>query len=204
MTWLQALVALALFAPGAVAPSAHLECSQPFDVLHGGVRRRRPHVILGRWPDQPYRIIAHGEPVRRRGRRQHGVGSARIGRGAASGRALSWPRLRTRDTGQHGTAGKLVTDERRALVFSVRQTGNQIGAVCGSLALPAIAIWLAPQWSYAAVGVCADRRDPGIRVAAPPICRSGAGASATRNACTAGIGKLRSSHRSSSRGFDAL
>ena len=48
--------------------------------------------------------------------------------------------------------GKLVTDERRALVFSVRQTGNQIGAVIGSLTLPAMAIWLAPQWSYAAVG----------------------------------------------------
>src|SRR2546430_1512842 len=51
--------------------------------------------------------------------------------------------------------GKLVTDERRPLVFSVRQTGNQIGAVCGSLALPAIAIWLAPQWSFATVGACA-------------------------------------------------
>jgi MFS family permease len=51
--------------------------------------------------------------------------------------------------------GKLVTDKRRALVFSVRQTGNQIGAVLGSLTLPAIAIWLAPQWSYAVVAVCA-------------------------------------------------
>jgi MFS family permease len=51
--------------------------------------------------------------------------------------------------------GRLVTDARRPLVFSIRQTGNQIGAVCGSLALPAIAIWLAPQWSYAAVGACA-------------------------------------------------
>jgi fucose permease len=51
--------------------------------------------------------------------------------------------------------GKLVTDERRALVFSIRQTGNQIGAVCGSLMLPAIAIWLAPQWSYATVGALA-------------------------------------------------
>jgi fucose permease len=49
----------------------------------------------------------------------------------------------------------LVTDERRPLVFSLRQTGNQIGAVCGSLALPAIAIWLAPHWSYAAVAACA-------------------------------------------------
>jgi predicted MFS family arabinose efflux permease len=51
--------------------------------------------------------------------------------------------------------GRLVTDERRPLVFSIRQTGNQIGAVCGSLALPAIAVWLAPQWSYATVGACA-------------------------------------------------
>ena len=65
--------------------------------------------------------------------------------------------------------GRLVTDERRPLVFSVRQTGNQIGAVCGSLALPAIAIWLAPQWSYAAVGACAIWRDHCIRVAAAPI-----------------------------------
>ncbi len=50
---------------------------------------------------------------------------------------------------------QLVTAERRAFVFSVRQTGNQIGAVCGSLALPAIAISLGPAWCYALVGGCA-------------------------------------------------
>ena len=40
-------------------------------------------------------------------------------------------------------------------MFSVRQTGNQIGAVCGSLALPAIAIALGPAWCYAAVAASA-------------------------------------------------
>lgn len=37
----------------------------------------------------------------------------------------------------------------------MRQTGNQIGAVCGSLALPAIAIAFGPAWCYAAVAALA-------------------------------------------------
>ena len=35
---------------------------------------------------------------------------------------------------------KLARSEQRPLIFSVRQTGNQIGAIVGSLALPAIAM----------------------------------------------------------------
>ena len=155
MTWLQALVALALFAPGAVAPSAHLDIPSlsmfSTAVFAVGVVTS----FLDGWPDQPARIAADGESLRRRGGRQYGARGVRVRSGAAVGGTLSRPRLRPRTPASTALLGKLVTDERRALVFSLRQTGNQIGAVCGSLALPAIAIWLAPQWSYAAVAACA-------------------------------------------------
>ena len=82
--------------------------------------------------------------MRRRGRREHGVGGARLWLGAASGGPGLGLAFGPETPASTALLGKLVTDERRALVFSVRQTGNQIGAVLGSLSLPAIAIWLAP------------------------------------------------------------
>jgi hypothetical protein len=58
MTWLQALVALALFAPGAVAPTANLDVARlsifSTAVFAVGVLTS----FLGRWSDHPYRIAA--------------------------------------------------------------------------------------------------------------------------------------------------
>jgi len=61
MTWLQALVAVALFARGAVAPTANLDVSRlsifSTAVFAVGVLTS----YWGWWLDQPYRIAAHGK-----------------------------------------------------------------------------------------------------------------------------------------------
>jgi MFS family permease len=155
MTWLQAMVALALFAPGAVAPTAGLSV-QSLSVFSTAVFA--VGVLTTFWA---------GGPINRIGSLRvaslcaaavvASMALATLGSGAAlllAGLCLGFA-FGPETPASTALLGKLVTDERRALVFSVRQTGNQIGAVLGSLTLPAIAIWLAPQWSYAAVGVCA-------------------------------------------------
>jgi Na+/melibiose symporter-like transporter len=70
--------------------------------------------------------------------------------------------------------GRLVPADKRALVFSIRQTGNQFGAIIGSLLLPPLAVGLAPGFAYAAVIVCAviglatfERLRPAYAVATP-------------------------------------
>jgi len=155
LTWLQALVALALFAPGAVAPSAHLDI-QSLSMFSTAVFA--VGIVASFWT---------GDLINR-------IGSLRMASLCAAAVAASMAlaalgsdlallvaglclglAFGPETPASAALLGKLATDERRPLVFSVRQTGNQIGAVCGSLMLPAIAIWLAPQWSYAMVGACA-------------------------------------------------
>jgi len=155
MTWLQALVALALFAPGAVAPSAHLDIpslsmfsTAVFAV--GVVTSFWTGSLINRIGSLRMASLCAGAVVASMALAALGTGPALLVAGLCLGLAFG-----PETPASTALLGKLVTDERRPLVFSVRQTGNQIGAVCGSLALPAIAIWLAPQWSYATVGVCA-------------------------------------------------
>ncbi len=52
---------------------------------------------------------------------------------------------------------KLASPEQRPLIFSIRQTGNQIGAMLGSVALPLIALWKpeAGFWLIAGLAVIA-------------------------------------------------
>ena len=155
ITWLQALVALALFAPGAVAPTANLDVPSlsMFATAVFAVG-----VLTSFWT---------GGPINR-------IGSLRMASlcAAAVAASMAFAALGSSSAlflaglcldlafgpetpASAALLGRLVTDERRALVFSVRQTGKQIGNMLGSLVLPAIAIWLAPQWSYAAVGASA-------------------------------------------------
>src|SRR5882724_4818915 len=155
MTWLQALVALALFAPGAVAPTAHLDVSSlsifstavfavgVFTSFWGGGLIAR----LGSFRTASLCAAAVAASM---ALASSGSGIALLVAGLCLGLAFG-----PETPASTALLGRLVTAERRAFVFSVRQTGNQISAVCGSLALPAIAIWMAPQWSYAAVGICA-------------------------------------------------
>jgi hypothetical protein len=155
MTWLQALVALALFAPGAVAPTAHLDVSSlsifstavfavgVFTSFWGGG-------VIARLGSFRTASLCAAAVAASMALATSGSGIALLAAGLSLGLAFG-----PETPASAALLGRLVTAERRAFVFSVRQTGNQIGAVCGSLALPAIAIWLAPQWSYAAVGICA-------------------------------------------------
>ena len=155
MTWLQALVALALFAPGAVAPSAQLDIpslsmfsTAVFAV--GVVTSFWTGGLINRIGSLRMASLCAGAVVASMSFAALGTGPALLVAGLCLGLAFG-----PETPASTALLSKLVTDERRPLVFSVRQTGNQIGAVCGSLALPAIAIWLAPQWSFVAVGVCA-------------------------------------------------
>ena len=152
---LPALVALALLAPGAVAPVRAPRYSQPliFSTAVFAVG-----VVASFWtrrPDQPDRIVANGKPVRRSRDRQHGAGHARIKFRTARWRALSRPRLWSRDAREYRLAGQ--TGDRRTTPPGILGPPDRQPDRCRLrlATLPAIAIWLAPQWAYAVVGVCA-------------------------------------------------
>lgn len=155
MTWLQALVALALFAPGAVAPTAGLSIpslsmfsTSVFAV--GVVTTFWAGGLIARIGSLRMASLCAAAVAASMAFAALGSGSALLSAGLCLGFAFG-----PETPASTALLGRLVTDEGRALVFSVRQTGNQIGAVAGSLVLPATAIWLAPQWSYAVVGICA-------------------------------------------------
>lgn len=155
MTSLQALVALALFAPGVVAPRAHIEVWQlslfssavfavgiPASFWGGGFIARLGSLRIA--------SLCAAAIVVSMALASLGSSAALLAAGLCLGLAMG-----PETPASAALLARLVTAERRAFVFSVRQTGNQIGAVCGSLALPAIAISLGPTSCYAAVGVCA-------------------------------------------------
>ncbi|MCK1383220.1 MFS transporter [Bradyrhizobium sp. 21] len=155
MTSLQALVALALFAPGVVAPRAHIEVWQlsmfscavfavgiPASFWGGGIIARMGSLRIA--------SLCAAAIVVSMALASLGSTVALLAAGLCLGLAFG-----PETPASAALLGRLVTAERRAFVFSVRQTGNQIGAVCCSLALPAIAIWFGPAWCYAAVGACA-------------------------------------------------
>jgi MFS-type transporter involved in bile tolerance (Atg22 family) len=155
MTSLQALVALALFAPGVVAPRAHIEVWQlsmfscavfaigiPASFWGGGFITRLGSMRIA--------TLCAAAIVVSMALASLGSTVALLAAGLCLGFAFG-----PETPASAALLARLVTSERRAFVFSVRQTGNQIGAVCGSLILPAIAISLGPAWCYAAVAACA-------------------------------------------------
>ncbi len=156
MTGLQALVALALFAPGVLGPRLGLDVgligtftTAVFAVgmltsLHGGWLAQR----FG-----PCRVaalcavaVAFGMAVAAQ------TGSAGlVVAGLCIGLAFG-PETSASST----LLSALARPEQRPLIFSIRQTGNQIGAMTGSLALPLIAVWW-PQggfWLIATLALC--------------------------------------------------
>jgi len=155
MAWLQALVALALFAPGVVAPRAHIEVWQlsMFSCAVFAVG-----MLASFWS---------GSSITR-------FGSLRVASTCAIAIVVSMALVSLGSSAALLAAGlclglafgpetpastallaRLVTNQQRAFVFSVRQTGNQIGAICGSVALPVIAISLGSGWCYPAVAAAA-------------------------------------------------
>jgi MFS family permease len=155
MTWLQALVALALFAPGVVAPRANIEVwqlsmfsSAVFAV--GMVGSFWGGRMIARLGSLRIASLCAATVLVSMALASLGTSLALLAAGLCLGLAFG-----SETPASTALLGRLTTNAQRPFVFSVRQTGNQIGAVLGSLALPTIAISLAPDWCYAAVGICA-------------------------------------------------
>jgi MFS family permease len=141
MTGLQALVAVALFAPGVVAPRLSLAeheisifTTAVFAVgaatsLYGGMLAAR----LG-----PFFVAALCAVAVSGAMLLAGLATvpALICAGMLLGLAFG-PETPASST----LLAKLATPRERPLVFSVRQTGNQLGAMLGSLSLPLIALY---------------------------------------------------------------
>jgi len=174
MTALQALVSLALFAPGTVAPRAGLSIEElslfstaAFAVslvssFWGGTLVRK----LGSLRVAALCAVAVCAGM---SLAALGYGWALLGAGLVLGLAAG-----PETPASSALLGRLVPADKRALVFSIRQTGNQFGAIIGSLLLPPLAVGLAPGFAYAAVIVCAvigfatfERLRPAYGVATP-------------------------------------
>ncbi len=180
MTALQALVSLALFAPGVVAPRAGLSIEQlslfsttAFTIslvssFWGGTLVQRVGSL--RVAALCAVAVCAGMSLA-----LFESGWALLGAGLMLGLAVG-----PETPASSALLGRLVPAEKRAMVFSIRQTGNQIGAVVGSLLLPPIAVLLAPSSAYAAVIVCAaiavagfERLRPAYAMTPPTMPRLG-------------------------------
>lgn len=155
MTWLQALVALALFAPGVVAPRANIEVwqlsmfsSAVFAV--GMAASFWGGSMIARLGSLRIASLCAAAVLVSMAFASLGTSVALLAAGLCLGLAFG-----PETPASAALLGRLATSAQRPFVFSIRQTGNQIGAVLGSLVLPTIAISLAPEWCYAAVGICA-------------------------------------------------
>lgn len=147
MTGLQALVALALFAPGVLAPKLGIAETEigAFTVavfavgaatsVYGGLLASR----FG-----PFAVAAACALAVAASMALSSLGTlpALIAGGLLLGLAFG-PETPASST----LLSKLATPQQRPLIFSVRQTGNQIGAIVGSLTLPAIAA-VSPQAGF--------------------------------------------------------
>jgi MFS family permease len=155
MTSLQALVAIALFAPGVLAPKlgfAEREVSAfttaVFAVgaatsVYGGLLASR----LGPFAVASMCALAVAGSMMLV---SFATLPALIAAGLLLGLAFG-PETPASST----LLSKLATPQQRPLIFSVRQTGNQIGAVIGSLSLPLIALYAIPHAGFALIVVLA-------------------------------------------------
>ena len=154
MTGLQALVALALFAPGVLGPqlgygegAISLFATACFAVgvwtsLYGGLLAAR----LGSFMVAALCALAIALAM---AVASIGTLAALLVSGLIVGLAFG-PETPASST----LLARLARPEQRPLIFSVRQTGNQIGAMVGSLMLPVIAL-AAPRAGYAVIVVLA-------------------------------------------------
>ena len=155
MLALQAAIAMAVFAPGVVAPRTGLRAEDLglFATAVFGVG------MLASWRGGA--LVARHGPLT--------VGRACCGLLVAGMAVAALPGLPALalagvlvglafgpDTpASAALLGPLTTARNRPFVFSIRQTGNQIGAVAGSLALPALSGVADPRLCYAVVAVVA-------------------------------------------------
>ncbi len=154
MTGTQALVALALFAPGVLAPKLGLAISDvsAFAVmvfavgmatsLYGGVLAQRFGAC---------RVAAACAAAAGAGMLMASMGTLAVlvVAGCCVGMAFG-----PETPASSALLGRLASPAQRPLVFSVRQTGNQIGAIIGSLTLPLLAV-ASPRAGFLAIAALA-------------------------------------------------
>jgi MFS family permease len=156
MTGLQALVALALFAPGVLAPKLGLDehdiglfATAVFAVgmatsIYGGVLAAR----LGSFAVAALCALAVAAAMALA--TAAGTSTALV---IAAGLVLGLA-FGPETPASSALLARLAKTEQRPLIFSIRQTGNQIGAMLGSLTLPSIAL-VAPAAGFALIAVLA-------------------------------------------------
>jgi len=156
MTGLQALVALGLFAPGVLAPRMGIDpaglglfSTTGFVVgmaasLGGGVLAGR----LGAF--RVASLCAAAVAVAMLCAMMGGGAAALLAAGVAIGLACG-----PETPASAAILGRLAREADRPFVFSVRQTGNQFGAMAGSLALPLLAAAVDPRAGYAVIAALA-------------------------------------------------
>lgn len=139
MTALQALVALALFTPGILAPvtgtdaggialfsAACFAVGMPAALMAGRLTRR-----FGAFGTAALCMLAIAAGMVVAGQR---VPLALLIAGLLTGLAFG-----PETPASSSLLGRIATERQRPLVFSLRQTGNQLGAIVGSLLLPVLA-----------------------------------------------------------------
>ncbi|MBP2231115.1 MFS family permease [Azospirillum agricola] len=156
MTALQAVVALGLFAPGVLAPRMGIDpaglglfTTAGFLVgmaasLGGGVMAGR----LGAF--RVASLCALAVAAAMLFAMLGGNAAALLAAGVAIGLACG-----PETPASSAILGRLAREADRPLVFSLRQTGNQLGAMAGSVTLPAIAMAFDPRAGYAAIALVA-------------------------------------------------
>ncbi|CAL74788.1 putative Permease of the major facilitator superfamily [Bradyrhizobium sp. ORS 278] len=180
MTALQALVSLALFAPGIVAPRAGLSIEQLslFSTAAFGISLASSFwggTLVQKVGSLRVAALCAGAVCAGMSLALVETGWALLAAGLTLGLAVG-----PETPASSALLGRLVPADKRAMVFSIRQTGSQIGAVVGSLLLPPIAVMLAPSSAYATVIVCAavafasfERLRPTYAIAPPDMPRLG-------------------------------
>lgn len=154
MTGLQALVALALFAPGVLAPPLGLgvnEISAFTTVVFAvGMATTLIGGRLARWlgPCVVAMLCAMAVAISM-GLASMATGVGLIAAGLCLGLAFG-PETPASST----LLSVLARSGQRPLIFSIRQSGNQIGAIAGSLVLPLVAVQ-APQQGFVLIAAVA-------------------------------------------------
>ena len=136
MTALQALVALALFAPGVLAPAAGISpgalalfSGACFAVgMPAALFSARLIHAMGSFGTAAFCMLVLALAMACMGM---GGTAALLIAGALTGLAFG-----PETPASSALLGRVASERQRPLVFSVRQTGNQIGAIAGSLVLP--------------------------------------------------------------------
>ncbi|XKH37002.1 MFS transporter [Azospirillum doebereinerae] len=156
MTALQAVVALGLFAPGVLAPRMGIDpvglgLFTTAGFLVGMAASLGGGVLAGRLGAFRVASLCALAVVAAMLLAMLGGGPAAL---LAAGVAIGFA-CGPETPASAAILGRLAREADRPLVFSLRQTGNQLGAMVGSVVLPALAVAFDPRAGYAAIALVA-------------------------------------------------